>query len=139
MVITTILIAVYFVVGWIIAGFLSEIGLGGVGKGDSMCEYWVLLTVAIAIAITPFLLYTAFRWPLTHVAVSLIPAECIFLYMVGLFYGFFYSYTYETFFLLNMFLLLPSVIGIWLASVFRHRKKKTANQRLEATPSSHGS
>jgi hypothetical protein len=100
--------------------------------------------VSIMIGVVAFLLGAVFRWSLARAVVSLVPAECILLYMIvsysagtylpltALWWEFLYSHyatsTYLWLFGLNMFLALPWVIGTCLAFGFRQIWKKTASQ-----------
>ncbi len=148
MLIATVLIVVCVVIGSLLAEFV--IFRKPIGRAETWAASGV---VGCVIGLAAFLLPVLFRWPLVHTALSLIPAECIMLYMivsvsVGRFlpvtsewwkYLFDFSpySTYSWFAHLNMFLGLPWGIGIALAvpvAIFRNRKKEAANQASVARP-----
>ena len=146
MLIATVLIVVCIVIGSLLAEFV--IFRKPIGRAETWAASGV---VGCVIGLAAFLLPVIFRWPLVHTALSLIPAECIMLYMivsvsVGRFlpvtsewwrYLFDFSpySTYSWFAHLNMFLGLPWGIGIALAApvaLLRNGKKEAANQASES-------
>ena len=144
MAIATILIIACLLVGFLTGGLFANLGLaeGRAGRGSSV-HLVMLVSSAAMLSFAPVLLR---RWPLTHIALALVPAECIILYLtVSIYSGGFSLLTpewwrslldpdvhFQWFGPLSLFLIVPWFIGIGIVSIIRRRMNTKAN-RLPVT------
>lgn len=145
MAIATILIMACLFVGFLIGGLFAEMGIvdGSAGRG-SRVHLVMLVSSAVMLSFAPVLLQ---RWPLTHIALALIPTECIILYLTVSIYSGGFSLLdpewwrslfdpdvyFQWFGPLTLFLVVPWFIGMGIVSIVRRKIKTRANQPSEAT------